>query len=47
LKGFVTVVQQFDVDMIVGYEVQHASIGYLIERASVLSTLSIHFHPFE
>jgi DNA polymerase elongation subunit (family B) len=40
LLAFAQLVSQIDPDIMVGYEVQMSSLGYIIERGYALSTLS-------
>ncbi|XP_065648573.1 uncharacterized protein LOC100213595 isoform X4 [Hydra vulgaris] len=42
LKGFSSFIQEHDPDILVGYEVQMLSIGYLIERAAALNYNMCH-----
>ena len=38
-EKFITIVQYWDPDFFVGYEVQQSSFGYLLERAQVLQVI--------
>lgn len=37
LKGFIQLIRTYDPDIIIGYEIQMQSLGFIIERANFLS----------